>query len=303
LILPNGHAPANEDAWHTLTPEQAGQRLESDCTRGLTEAEAVVRLARHGGNVLAPSHGGPWLAILLHQLKSLIVLLLFAATVVAFLLGESVEAMAILVVILLNAGIGFLIEWKAERTLSALRRHGVTMAHVLRNGVEREIVGAEVVPGDVVIVAAGARVPADGRLIESVRLQIEEAALTGESRPVTKTVDAVGHRAASPGDRVDMAYLGTAVTDGRGRLLVTATGRHTEMGETGRLVSEAVARETPLEKKLARLGRWLVGIVLPLCAIIIGFGPARPWSCTRTASPRPPARRAKSTARTGFTTC
>jgi P-type Ca2+ transporter type 2C len=240
--------------------------------RGLTEAEAAARLARHGRNVLAASHGRSCFSILLHQFKSLIVLLLIAATVVAFLLGESVEATAILVVILLNASIGFLIEWKAERTLSALRRHGVAMAHVLRNGLEREIVGAEVVPGDVVIIAAGTRVPADGRVIESVRLQVEEAALTGESRPVTKTADAVADEAASLGDRVDMAYLGTAVTDGRGRLLVTATGRHTEMGQIGTLVSEAVARETPLERKLALLGRWLVGIVLALCAIIVGAG-------------------------------
>ena len=260
------------EAWHTLTPEQAGQRLESDGARGLTEAEAAARLARHGPNVLAASRGRPGLSILLHQFKSLIVLLLIAATVVAFVMGEDVEASAILVVILLNASIGFLIEWKAERTLSALRSHGVAMAHVLRDGVERQIAGAELVPGDVVTVAAGARVPADGRVIESVRLQIDEAALTGESRPVTKTTDAVADEAASLGDRVDMAYLGTAVTDGRGRVLVTATGRHTEMGQIGTLVSEAVARETPLERKIARLGRWLVGIVLALCAIIVGAG-------------------------------
>ena len=259
-------------SWHTLTPEQAGQRLESDCARGLTEAEAAARLARLGPNVLAASRGRSSLSILLHQFKSLIVLLLIAATVVAFVMGESVEASAILVVILLNASIGFLIEWKAERTLSALRRHGVAMAHVLRDGVERQVVGAELVPGDVVTVAAGARVPADGRVIKGVRLQIDESALTGESRPVTKTTDAVADESASLGDRVGMAYLGTAVTDGRGRVLVTATGRHTEMGQIGTLVSEAVARETPLERKIARLGRWLVGIVMALCAIIVAAG-------------------------------
>ncbi len=260
------------EAWHTLAPEEARERLQGDFVRGLTEAEAAARLARHGRNVLVAAHGRscPW--ILLHQFKSLIVLLLVAATIVAFLLGERVEAAAILVVILLNASIGFLVEWKAERTLSALRRHGVAMARVLRNGSEHEIVGAKVVPGDVVIIAAGARVPADGRVIESVRLQIEEAALTGESRPVSKTADVVADEAASLADRVDMAYLGTAVTDGHGRLLVTATGRHTEMGQIGTLVSEAVARDTPLERKLGVLGRSLVGIVLALCAIIVAAG-------------------------------
>jgi Ca2+-transporting ATPase len=259
-------------AWHALTLEEACERLESDCARGLTEPEAAARLARHGRNLLAASRGRSGLSILLHQFRSMIVLLLIAATIIAFLLGERVEAAAILIVILLNASIGFLIEWKAERTLSALRRHGVAMAHVLRDGVEREIVGAELVPGDVVVIAGGARVPADGRVIESVRLQIDEAALTGESRPVTKATDPVADEAASLGDRVDMAYLGTAVTDGRGRLLVTATGRHTELGQIGTLVSEAVARETPLEKKLGLLGRWLIGIVLALCAIIVAAG-------------------------------
>ncbi len=199
-------------------------------------------------------------------------LLLVAATGVAFWMGESVEAVAILVVIVVNATIGFLIEWKAERTLSALRKQGVAMAHVLRNGAQREIVGAELVPGDVVMLAAGARVPADGRVIESAGLEIDEAALTGESRPAAKTVDVVADQSASLGDRVDMAYLGTAVTNGRARLLVTATGARTEMGQIGTLVSEAVARETPLEKKLAVLGRWLVGIVLVLCAVIVGAG-------------------------------
>lgn len=261
-----------EIPWHTLTAQGALARLGSDGVRGLSQAEAAARLARHGPNQLAASRGRSGLSILLHQFKSLIVVLLIVATGIAFLLGERVEAAAIMFVIVVNASMGFLIEWKAERTLSALRSHGVAMAHVVRDGVEREIDGAKLVPGDVVVVAAGARVPADGRVIESVRLQVEEAALTGESQPVTKTADAVAEESAAVGDRVDMAYLGTAVTDGRGRLLVTATGTDTEMGEIGALVSAAVTRETPLERKVALLGRWLVGIVLGLCAIIVAAG-------------------------------
>ena len=261
-----------EEAWHTLTPLEACTSLHSDCARGLTDVEAAARFARHGPNAIDPAHGRSSLSILVHQFKSLIVLLLIAATAIAFALGDGAEATAILVVILLNASIGFLIESKAERTLSALQRHGVAMAHVLRNGLEREIFGSDLVPGDVVIVAAGARIPADGRVIQSMRLQIDEAALTGESLPATKTVDAVADEATPVGDRVDMAYLGTAVIDGRGRLLITATGRHTEMGQIGTLVAEAVARETPIERKLALLGRWLIGIVLVLCVIIVGAG-------------------------------
>ena len=157
--------------------------------------------------------------------------LLLAATVVAFALGENVEAVAVLVVIVLNAPVGFLTEWKAEQALTALRKQISAVAHVVRDGQEHQIPAAELVPGDVVVLAAGARVPADGRVIESARLQVEEAALTGESHAVTKTIEPVPDENAPLGDRRNMAFMGTTVTDGRGRLLVTATGMRTEVGQ------------------------------------------------------------------------
>ena len=154
------------------------------------------------------------LAILFAQFQSLIVVLLVAATVIAFALGENIEAVAILIVIVLNAGIGFFTEWKAEQALSALQKQSVRVAHVIREGGESEIPAAELVPGDLIVLAAGGRVPADGRIVESARLQIEEAALTGESLAVTKTSELLQDKEAALGDRLNMAFLGTTITDG-----------------------------------------------------------------------------------------
>jgi len=259
-------------AWYTLPLAEAFQRQQTDVALGLTQAEAARRLAQHGPNTLAQARQRSTLAIFLAQFQSLIVALLVAATVIAFVMGESIEAVAILVVIVINAGIGFLTEWKAEQALSALQKQTVRLAHVIRDGAEREIPAAELVAGDLIVLAAGARVPADGRVVESARLQIEEAALTGESQAVTKSSEPLDDKDAALGDRVNMAFLGTTITAGRGRLLVTATGAQTEVGKIGILIDEATSRDTPLEQKLARLGRLLIVVVLVLCAVIAVAG-------------------------------
>jgi Ca2+-transporting ATPase len=178
-------------------------------------------------------------------------------------------------VLVINAAIGFLTEWKAEQALTALRKQTSAVAHVIREGEAHEVPAAELVPGDVALLAAGARVPADGRVTESVRLQAEEAALTGESLPVAKTTDPLPDEHAPLADRVNMAFMGTAVTDGRGRMIVTATGMRTEVGRIGALIEEAGDADTPLEGKLAHLGRALIGIVLALCAVIVLAGRLR----------------------------
>ncbi len=264
--------PSLTAAWHSLPLIEAFEQLQSDASQGLTQVEASERQDQFGPNSLSQARERSAMGILIAQFQSLIVALLVAATAIAFALGENLEAMAILAVIVLNAAIGFLTEWKAQQALSALQKQAVPLAHVIRDGTEREIPAADLVPGDLVVLAAGARVPADGRIVESARLQIEESALTGESLAVTKTSDELDDKAASLGDRLNMAFLGTTITDGRGRLLVTATGSQTEVGKIGTLIDGAVARSTPLEQKLARLGRWLVVIVLGLCAVIVGAG-------------------------------
>jgi Ca2+-transporting ATPase len=267
--------PAEENRWHTLVVREVADRLQSDVERGLSAAEAKDRLARYGPNTLAAGTERSIWSVLASQFASLIVGLLAAAAAVAFVLGDQVEALAILVVILLNAAIGFLTEWRASRALSALRRQVVARSRVVRDGRETRVASGDLVPGDLVVLSAGERVPADGRVVEAVRLQLDEAPLTGESVPVAKTADPVADPDALPADRACMAFLGTTVTDGRGLMLVTGTGAQTEVGRIGRLTEEATGGETPLERKLNQLGRTLVVVVLALCAVIVLAGWAR----------------------------
>ncbi len=215
------------DPWHTLATDVVARHLRTDPTRGLTNDEAGRRLERFGANRLEQASARSVFDLLSNQFKSLLVLLLLAAAGIAFATGEHLEAGAILVVVVLNALIGFFTEWNAERTLTALQRQTVRMARVVRDGVERELPAAELVPGDLVVLDAGARVPADGRVSESVRLQIDEAALTGESNAVTKSTARIADVGAPLADRTNLAFMGTTIVDGRGQLIVTATGATT----------------------------------------------------------------------------
>ena len=264
--------PIANPLWHMLPIEAVTEKLQTDGERGLTQVEAARRLVQYGGNMLVQAQQRSALSILFAQFRSIIVALLVAATGIAFAMGDNYEAVAILVVIVVNAAIGFFTEWKASQALSALQKQSVRLAHVIRDGAESEIPAADLVPGDLIVLAAGARVAADGRIVECARLQVEEAALTGESLAVTKTSDVLEDKEASLGDRLNMAFLSTTITDGRGRLLVTATGARSEVGKIGILIDEAIVRATPLEQKLARLGRLLIVIVLVLCAIIVLAG-------------------------------
>ncbi len=215
--------------WHTGSTDETANELHTDVTRGLSSENAAERLTRHGPNTLGKTKQRSTLTLLVHQFRSLIVGLLVAAGGVALALGEVVEAFAILIVIVINAVIGFVTEWKAARALEGLRKQAVNVARVLRDGEERQIPGEELVPGDVVLLSAGDRVPSDGRIVEQAQLKVDEAALTGESLPVTKSADAVEDPEAPLGDRVSMVYLGTGVSDGRGNFIVTATGARTEL--------------------------------------------------------------------------
>ena len=267
--------------WHTVPVEEVAGQLGVDPRQGLSTAEAVDRRQKYGLNALERSRGRSALSIFVAQFASLIIGLLIAATAVAFLLGEIVEGFAILVVILLNALIGFFTEWKAERTLIALEKQSVQTARVLRDGHEVELPSAELVPGDVVLIAAGDQLPADGRITQSARLRVEEAALTGESVASEKNSEALTDENTALGDRHNMVYMGTAVADGRGRFIVTETGSRTEMGRIGTLLDESGIRESPLERKLDQLGRALVVIVLVLSAVIVLSGWLRGHSFLR----------------------
>ncbi len=258
--------------WHTLSAAETATALRSDLLQGLTSADAAGRLARDGPNALPQARQGSVLALIARQFASLMVGLLVAAAGVALALGDTVEALAILVVIVLNATIGFATEWKAASALEALRGQAVATAQVLRDGVAHEIPAPDLVVGDVVVLAAGDRVPADGRLVQEVQLRLDEAALTGESLSVEKSAKALVDAQAPLADQTNMVHLGTAVTDGRGLCLVTATGARTAMGRIGALIEGVAEHGTPLEAKLAELSRALLLIVLLLCALITLLG-------------------------------
>jgi Ca2+-transporting ATPase len=274
-------APVEENppsqGWYRLSPIDVEQALKTDHEKGLSSPEAEKRLEKYGTNTLTSAPRRTALSIFIAQFKSLIVALLIAASALAFLLNETIEGFAILVVIVLNAIIGFLTELRAEQAITALQEETVPTAHVIRDEDERQIAATKLVPGDVVVLAAGGRVPADGRIVESVQLQIQEASLTGESLPVSKISDVLASENGDIplGDRVNMAYMGTVITDGRGLMLVTATGMSTEVGKIGTLIDEAVTQDTPLERRLEQLGRALIGIVAVLCAVIVTAGVLR----------------------------
>lgn len=259
-------------AWHTVDVNQVFKSLDSDAVRGLTQSEATRRLAHYGPNALSQSRQRSTLKILLAQFKSLIMALLAVATTISFAMGEVIEAVAILIVIVINVVIGFVTEWKAAVALSALQKQSVRISQVIRDGVESTIPAADLVSGDLIVLATGARVPADGRIVECERLQIEEAALTGESSAVSKQIEPIEEQNVAVADRLNMAFLATTITDGRGRLLVTATGARTEVGKIGKLIDDAASRASPLEQKLAGLGRLLIVLVLALCTIIVLMG-------------------------------
>ena len=240
-------------SWHTLPADEAGARLQSART-GLTGVEASRRLIEFGPNELEVAHRvSPW-TILFEQFKNVLIVILLMATALSAFLGHGIEAMVITVIVLFAVVLGFVQEYRAERAIEALREMAAPTATVLRDGEETEVAARELVPGDVVILRAGDRIPADARLIEAVNLQIEEAALTGESVPVEKhTAPLVGHELAL-GDRRNLAYAGTAATYGRGRGMVVATGMKTEFGKIAQMLQTVETSKTPLQENLDRLG-------------------------------------------------
>jgi Ca2+-transporting ATPase len=258
--------------WHSRGSDEVASILQTHKEHGLTQSDADHRLVTYGRNEVSEHKQRSPLAIALAQFGNLIVFLLLAAAGVAFAFGDLPEAIAIVVVVALNAVVGFWMEWRADVALAALRRQAAATARVIRDGSEHQIAASEVVPGDLLVLNAGDRAPADGRLTESKELHIDEASLTGESNTVHKMSDAAVDQDSALGDRTTMVYMGTVITEGRGRCLVTATGSRTEMGKIGSMLGGVTEQRTPLERELHRLGNRLVGVVLLLCAIIVGAG-------------------------------
>jgi magnesium-transporting ATPase (P-type) len=256
--------------WHASAPADALRRLES-ARQGLTEDEARARLERHGPNRLKPPKRRGPLARFLLQFHNVLIYVLIAAAVLTGLLGEWVDTGVIVGVVLINAFIGFLQEGKAEKALDAIRKMLSLHATVRRDSRRADVDAEDLVPGDIVLLASGDKVPADLRLIEVKNLRIEEAALTGESEPVEKTLSPA-EPAAPVGDRTCMAYSGTLVAYGQGAGVVVATGDATEIGRISEMIAEVQEVTTPLLGQMAQFGRWLSAAIVGIAAATFAAG-------------------------------
>ena len=272
--LPPGAATADAvESPHSSSAELVASRLGTSVAHGLTDDDAAARIADHGPNELAEVARRLGILRFLDQFRDLLIGILLAAAVVSFAVsGELKTPIVVLVVVLLNAILGFVQENRAEASLEALRTMLSPVTKVRRGGDVQSVASRDLVPGDVVLLEAGDRVPADGRLAVAVNLEVEEAALTGESQPAPKSAGASVLQDAPLGDRSTMAYMNTTVTRGRAELLVTATGMRTEIGRIAGLLRDTESEVTPLQRQLAGLARSLAKFSGLLVALVIGIG-------------------------------
>jgi P-type Ca2+ transporter type 2C len=268
---PSSSSPNKAPAWHTLPTSEAFAQLAAT-PAGLTSAQAAERLVAHGWNELqAAPRISPW-RLLLDQFKNVLIVILLVATALSAFLGHGIEAAAIAVIVLFAVLLGFVQEYRAEKAIDALRQMAAPTATVLRDGDELEVPARDLVPGDVILIRAGDKIPADVRLVEAVNLQVEEAALTGESVPVEKHAGVLVGDGLAVGDRKNMAYAGTVATYGRGRALVAATGMNTEFGKIAQLLQTVESSKTPLQENLDKVGKVLARAAFVIVAVIVALG-------------------------------
>ncbi len=261
------HEEMKEQDWHALKAEEVLKHLEVQ-DEGLTSAEVEKRLKHYGQNQLREAPRPGFLALLWGQLNNFVVILLIVASVISALLGDYVEAAAIMAIVVLNSVLGIVQEQRAEQALAALKKLAAPDAQVLRDGARHSVPAYNLVPGDIVFLEAGNFIPADLRLLEAVNLRVEEASLTGESLPVQKNAATVLEKNVPLGDRKNTAFMGTVVNYGRGRGVVTSTGMHTQLGLIATMLQNVETEETPLQRRLDQLGRSLSIGALILVAVV-----------------------------------
>ncbi|GAN35314.1 MAG: cation-translocating P-type ATPase [Candidatus Brocadia sp. AMX2] len=255
-------------SWHTMQASEIMRNLGTNTDSGLSHVEAENRLKKYGYNQLEEKEGISPLMLFLGQFNDFIVWILIAATIVSGFLGEWVDALAILAIVIINAIIGFIQEYRAEKSLEALRKMTTLFSRVLRNSEIHSIPSRNIVPGDIVLLEAGDYVPADGRLCSSFSLKTQEASLTGESTPVVKSAEPLQNPLLPIGDRENMVFMGTSVTSGKGMCVVITTGMHTELGKIAGLIQEAGKEDTPLQRKLEVFGKKLVYLCLGIVTLV-----------------------------------
>ena len=256
------------DIWHTLTAKEVIQQLASDHATGLSQIDASERLNRYGPNRLADTPPRTAWHLLLSQFKSFLILVLIAAAILATTIGDIKDGIVILVVVFINALLGFYQEFQAEKSLTALKKMLALHAKVRRDGCTFELSADQLVPGDIVILEAGSKIPADGRIITAHSLEVDESSLTGESVPVAKQNQALAKVSIPLAERSNMLYMNNAVTRGRAEMVVTNTGMETEIGKLATLITKAEEGATPLQIQLNSLGKRLVLIAVGVIVIL-----------------------------------
>jgi len=264
-----------QDTWYQMDVHQVAQALNTDLSRGLTREEARRRLEHYGPNELIERGiKSPW-QILGEQFTGIMVIILIISAVISVFLHEYTDALVIMVIVVLNALLGFTQEYQAEKAMAALKRMAVPKVKVRRDGHLVEISARELVPGDLIQLEAGDAVPADARLVEAVNLRVQEAVLTGESEPVEKSTVPIEAEHVPVADQRNMVFMGTVVTYGRGLALVVGTGMRTELGKIADLIQSVGQEPTPLQKRLEQLGRGLAIAALGIVAIVFTLGVLR----------------------------
>jgi Ca2+-transporting ATPase len=259
--------------WYSQDEKTVEATLQTDIEQGLHWKEANKRLQKVGANKLQDQSTISPFALLLNQFKDFMVLVLLIATFISGLLGEYTDAITIIAIVVLNAILGFIQEYRAEKSLIALKELTAPTAHVIREGMLQEIPATELVPGDIIYFEAGDRIPADVRLFEAKGVYIEESALTGESLPVQKEAGQImNDQEVNLGDQVNMAFMGTLVTRGSGQGMVVDTGMSTQMGQIAELIQTTESIQTPLQHRLEQLGKVLITVALILTALVVVTG-------------------------------
>jgi len=257
--------------WHQLESEDVLKKLQSS-GNGLTSSEAQIRLKRYGSNELIEKKRKSVWMMFFDQFKDFMIIVLIVAAIVAGVIGEPSDTIAITVIVLLNAILGFVQEYRAEKAMAALKKLAAPSATVIRDGRPESIPAGRLVPGDIITLEAGNIVPADIRLMEAIQIQVDESPLTGESLPVEKNNAAMKEADLPLGDRKNLVYKGTLVTYGRGKGIVTSTGMQTELGRIANLLMGQEEGRTPLQKRLTSFGKKLASAILTICAIVFVAG-------------------------------
>ena len=247
--------------------------------KGLSEEEARKRLEEHGSNELKQKEKISPFQILIRQFTSSIVCILLAALIISFLIGEKLDAIVISTIVVLNGVFGFIQEFKAEKAIEALKKLTALKAKVIRGGIEKEVDSKELVPGDIILLETGSKVPADARLIDIAAFRIDEASLTGESVPSDKTIDPLENNILV-NDQENMVFMGTIVTKGHAKAVVTGTGMDTEIGKIADMVQDVEEKLSPLQVKLKKFGRWLGIVTIGICLIVFGVSVLREYLIT-----------------------